>query len=209
MSVRLDAFIVRRSSDPGAGQVGEIGYRRASKTDAAALGALHVASWRETYFRLLPARLLDSLSVAARAAMWSSILGDPAVMRETAIWVAEDADRMVGFGACGGQRDEGLKREGYDGELGAIYVLQSHQRGGVGRSLMGHMAQALVDQGRSGASLWVLRENAPARSFYERLGGAVVGARSAEEWGTTLSELAYGWSDLSPLVGALPPCRER
>ena len=132
--------------------------------------------------------------------MWSAVLSDPATFGGMTIFVAESEGEIVGFGACGSQRDEALKREGFDGEVGAIYVLRSHQRAGVGNSLMSLMSRKLLDEGRRAAALWVLRENVSARTFYERLGGAVVGERNDEESGAMLAEVAYGWSDLSALV---------
>ena len=180
--------------------MGAIGFREAGSGDAAALGALHVASWRETYAGLLPGALLDGLSAEARADMWSAVLDDPAAFGGTAIVVATSGGRIVGFGACGGQRDEALKAQGFAGEIGALYVLRLHQRSGVGGSLMSRMAGKLLDQGRRAAALWVLRENLPARTFYERLGGVPVGDRKAGLEGTMLRETAYGWSDLTPLV---------
>lgn len=177
-----------------------ISFREAKSSDAAALGKLHVASWRESYAEILPAHLLDGLSTDARSAMWSAILSDPATFGGMAIFVAESEGEIVGFGACGCQRDEALKKEGFDGEVGAIYVLRSHQRASVGSSLMRLMTRKLLDEGRRAAALWVLRENVAARTFYERLGGAVVGERIDEESGTMLVEVAYGWSDLSTLV---------
>lgn len=182
-----------------------ISFREAKPGDAAALGALHVASWRETYAGLLPSQLLDGLSAEARSAMWSAVLDDPATWGGTAVFVAESEGRMVGFGACGDQRDEALRKQGFDGEIGAIYVLQSHQRAGVGSALMSLMAQNLLDQGRTAATLWVLRENVSARSFYERLGGAPAGEREDEQPGVMVTELAYGWSDLSALVRQTGP----
>lgn len=176
-----------------------ISFREAKPGDAAALGELHVASWRESYAALLPDTLLKDLSAEERSAMWSAALRDPASSGATVI-VAESEGEIVAFGACAGQRDEALKREGFDGEIGAIYVLRSHQRAGVGNSLMSQMSRKLLDEGRRGASLWVLRRNVPARTFYERLGGAVVGARTSTESGATLDEVAYGWRDLSSLV---------
>ena len=62
------------------------------------------------------------------------------------------------------------------------------------------MASRLLEQSRKAATLWVLRDNAGARRFYERLGGKLVGERADEQSGVTLVELAYGWSDLSSLV---------
>jgi hypothetical protein len=46
----------------------------------------------------------------------------------------------------------------------------------------------------------VLRDNVPARTFYERLGGLEVGQREEEQAGIRMIEVAYGWSDLSSLV---------
>jgi hypothetical protein len=51
-----------------------IGFRQAEPSDAAALGALHVSTWREAYAGILPDYVLNGLSADARAAMWSEIL---------------------------------------------------------------------------------------------------------------------------------------
>ncbi|MGZ8310996.1 MAG: N-acetyltransferase family protein [Allosphingosinicella sp.] len=177
-----------------------ISFREAKSSDAPALGRVHVTSWRESYAGLLPDHLLDGLSTEGRSAMWSAILNDPTTSGRMSVFVAESEGEIVGFGACGSQREEALAREGFDGEVGAIYVLRSHQRAGVGNKLMGLMCRRLLDQGRSAAALWVLRENLSARTFYEGLGGAVVGERSDEESGAMLFEVAYGWSDLSVLA---------
>ena len=177
-----------------------VSFRGAKSGDAAALGLLHVSSWRETYAGLLPGQLLDGLSAEARSAMWSAILDDPAAHGGAAVFVAESGGGIVAFGACGDQRDEALRERGFDGEFGAIYVLQSHQRAGVGSALMSLMARNLLGRGRTAAILWVLRENASARSFYERLGGAPAGEKADEQSGVMVAEVAYGWSDLSLLV---------
>jgi ribosomal protein S18 acetylase RimI-like enzyme len=161
---------------------------------------LHVASWRETYAGILPDDMLASLSADARAAMWAGIIGAPEAYAGAAVFVAEDGERLVGFGSCARQRDEALAGAGFGGEIGAIYVLRSHQHLGIGRSIMGLLAQALLDADCRAASLWVLRENLVARNFYERLGGTVVGEKNEERPNATLVELAYGWSDLSALV---------
>ena len=128
--------------------------------------------------------------------MWSEILDAAAA----AVFVAEDQGAIIGFGACGAQRDDVLQEQGFDGEIGAIYVLRSHQRLGVGAALMGMLARRLREQGRRAANLWVLRENAPARTFYERLGGTLAGERMDEVHGATVVEVAYGWSDLAALA---------
>ena len=65
---------------------------------------------------------------------------------------------------------------------------------------MSLLAQAHLKADRRGACLWVLRENRAARSFYERLGGTVVGERTEEAPDAILVETDYGWRDLMVLV---------
>jgi GNAT superfamily N-acetyltransferase len=178
-----------------------IGFRRAVASDAEAIAALHVASWRETYADLLPAHVLSALSVESRAAMWRGVLENPDAFGATTVFVAESRGDMVGFAWCGAQRDDGLKERGFGGEFGAIYVLGAQQGAGIGRTLMRMMARTLLDQGYSAASLWVLRENLPARAFYEKLGGAAVAEKVEEQAGVAMAERAYGWSDLPSLLG--------
>ncbi len=179
----------------------EIQFREARPTDAVAIGAVHVVSWRESYAGLLPAEMLSNLSADQRAAMWAGVLADPAALGGTAIFVAEQGDAIVGFGSCCGQRDGALKSRGFGGEIGSIYVLQSHQRRGVGRTLISLMARRLLDQQYSAATLWVLRDNARARAVYDRLGGTLVSEREATYPHAILAEIAYGWRDLRPLIG--------
>lgn len=182
-----------------AGLMDAISYREAKPEDAVPLGALHVASWRETYAGIFPDQLLDGLSAEARATMWHKVLSDPAAFDHSVVFVAERGGELIGFGACGAQRDAALKAQGYDGEIGAVYVLRAHQRAGIGRRLMGLMAGKLLEQGHGSANLWVLRENGPAQAFYERLDGALIGEKAETHSGATRTELAYGWSDLEDL----------
>lgn len=179
-----------------------VALRRATLEDAADIGALHVASWRETYAGILPEEMLNSLSVESRTAMWRGLLADPDTHPPTAIFVAEEEGRTIGFGACGAQRDKTLRDAGFGGEIGALYILRAHQKSGVGRALMKALAGALSRQELEGAALWVLRENGQARAFYKALGGEIVGEKSSEEPGATFVEVAYGWRDLSRLAGA-------
>jgi hypothetical protein len=50
--------------------------------------------------------------------------------------------------------------------------------------------------------LWVLEANAPARRFYETLGGALVRDQPIEIGGVIFTEVAYGWPDLDVLLKA-------
>ena len=178
----------------------EVHFRPADLADADAIGALHVQSWRESYPGILPNQLLHGLSVEARSKMWRTILSDLPALNESDVFVAEGPIGIVGFGACGRQRDSAFRDNGFDAEIGAIYVLKAAQRGGIGKGLMRLMAQAMIGRGRRAASLWVLHQNAPARAFYELLGGALLGERCEELAGASIIEVAYGWSNLTHLA---------
>lgn len=175
--------------------------REAVPADADALGEVHVAAWRETYAGQLPDAMLAALSAESRAAMWASVLDDPAASGTLSVIVAEAEGRIVGFGACGRQRDAALAGQGFGGEIGAIYLLRAYQGTGAGRALMCALARALAGAGHAAVSLWVLRENARARGFYEALGGEVLGERVDDGPDGAIVEVAYGWRDLSRLSG--------
>jgi ribosomal protein S18 acetylase RimI-like enzyme len=178
----------------------EVGHLRiATSHDASALGAMHVASWRETYAGLLPDKMLASLVVEARAAAWAQIMQEPTTERSTVIYLAEHERVIVGFGSCGAQRTESLKDKGYSGEVSALYVLREFQKRKLGTRLLRAMSSNLQQRGFDAAALWVLRENLRARRFYEHFGGRVIAEREDVRDGTVLVELAYGWPHLKEL----------
>jgi GNAT superfamily N-acetyltransferase len=101
--------------------------------------------------------------------------------------------RLLGFAAGGPRRGHRLP---HDSEVYAIYVLGAAQRQGLGRALMATVGRQLHTQGGRSLCLWVLRDNDPARQFYESLGGVAVGEKTESMGGARLPEVAYGWEDL-------------
>lgn len=175
--------------------------RIAVPADAAALAALHVTAWRETYAGLMPDAVLAGLSVEGRAVRWQRILSEGAPNnRSPAVFLAACGSHLVGFAAGGAQRDPILRDQGFAGEIDAIYILRRAQRMGLGRALTAAVAQALRAHGHHAASLWVVKDNSPARGFYERLGGMLVGEKEERREAMTLIEVAYGWRNLDRLI---------
>lgn len=169
--------------------------RPAQLADAARIGAVHVAAWRETYAGLIPSSRLATLDADKRSAMWRRQLASGTAR---GIVVAEERGLIVGFASCARQRSSALAAAGYAGEIPAIYLLRANQGRGTGRLLMQAMARRLIAEGYRGMALWVLATNAPARAFYERLGGIIV----AEQIEDGLAEVAYGWHDVASLIKA-------
>lgn len=166
--------------------------RIAKVGDEHAIASVHVQSWQEAYQGLIPKDYLDSLSseLESRTRMWTSTLANP--QRWT--WVAEGESGIVGFVLFGPPRD--LNREGFI-ELGAIYLLASEKRKGIGFSLLSAGFNKMKDLGYKKAYCWVL-ENNPTIKFYERSGASFSGHKKDENiGGKTFKELAYDWNSLT------------
>lgn len=161
------------------------------------MAKVHIASWRETYPGLLPDAMLDRLSIADEAIRWQRMLDRPEAWGGALGFVADQDGSVVGYGLCSEQRVALLRDRGFAGEISELYVLRASQRRGVGSALMKAMAEALFERGHRALSLWVLEQNAPARRFYERLGGTPIAKTDAG-----LIEVAYGWSDIRTLLSS-------
>jgi GNAT superfamily N-acetyltransferase len=180
-----------------------IDIRPATSGDVKIIAGLHVAAWAESYANLAPAEVLASYTLETRLAEWSAILsgaGDPPPPSVFLAFGEEGAP--VGFCASGAQQSDILGQRGYAGEFQAIYLLKDAQRAGVGRRFMRLMAENLRARGVEWGSLWVLRQNFPARRFYEKLGGRKIGVEGL--W-RGVPQVAYGWRDLGVLID--PPAK--
>ena len=171
--------------------------RGAGVEDAPAIGRVHVESWRTTYPGLLPDNYLASMDAADHATRWERLLGHRA-SRHVAL-VAEQDGEVVGFASAGPDRDGDRV---YDGELYAIYLLERVQKQGVGRALVEAAADGLAQRGMRGMRVWVLRDNRPARGFYEHLGGQYLRERTLEFDQVVVPEVCYGWPDVRRLSSA-------
>lgn len=163
--------------------------REATEADVSAIARVHVASWRETYAGIVPQAYLDGIRVEDWEARRRRHHGAPGT--HTRVGVA--AGVVVAFAIGGASRDSTLP---FAGEGFAIYVRRTHQGAGLGLGLFGAVATRLLADGHGSLVVWVLRDN-PARRFYERLGGVLVGEKAIEIGGAALVEVAYGWPELA------------
>ncbi|MDF1585096.1 GNAT family N-acetyltransferase [Marinimicrococcus flavescens] len=168
----------------GLGLRTELTIRRARPVDAPALAQVQVDSWRETYAKLIPAPYLEGLSYTAHERQWRRTLerGGSAFL---AVW----GKQIVGLASGGACRSF----SGFSGELHVLYVLRQFQRCGIGRALLDAIHYELARSGHGDMLIWVLAEN-PARGFYEKLGGRLVGEATCVVGGAHLHEVAYAWN---------------
>ncbi|MGE5802574.1 MAG: N-acetyltransferase family protein [Gemmatimonadota bacterium] len=139
--------------------------RRALPADAEAVGRIHVASWNVAYRGIMPDDVIARTDLAYRTRFWSERIADP----EWPVFVIEENGQRVAFCQMVPSRDpdDDSTRVGH---ITSIHVLP-HLRGrGHGRALVDHVLAEFQRRGFSEVTLWVLKQNSPARKFYERYG---------------------------------------
>ncbi len=169
--------------------------RNAEIEDAAGIARVRAESWRSAYRGIVPDEFLDAIDVNEWSERQRRNMEE--VPDNLVSFVAETKGLVVGWAVGGPNRDVTFD---YAGELYAIYLLPEYQRRGIGLRLTAATVRWLVGEGLSSMILWVLRENHPARRFYEALGGRLCGERQTRITGAQLPEVAYGWPDLSALA---------
>lgn len=175
----------------------EISVREAVPADAAALARVHVDTWRTAYAGILPDEFLAGLSYLNSESNWSQAL--TAIRPGESVLVAETAaGAIVGFANGAPERESDPL---FRGEIYSIYLLAAYQRMGVGRRLFTALAQRLRQDGLESFLLWVLKDNLPARRFYEALGGTYLAEKTITIGESDLIEVSYGWRDIADITG--------
>jgi GNAT superfamily N-acetyltransferase len=161
------------------------------QSDATAIGAVHVATWRSAYPGILPESYLARLSERKEADHYAA-----AISADVGVFVAIGGTpaRVVGFATTGLAHGAAPAA----GEIQTLYVLDDFRDQGCGRRLMARAAAHLAGLGCGSAFLWVLRDN-PSRFFYGHLGGRQALAKTVGWAGATLVQVAYVWDPIDLL----------
>ncbi|HXI15894.1 MAG TPA: GNAT family N-acetyltransferase [Chloroflexota bacterium] len=179
--------------------------RPAVPDDAEGMAQMSVATYRAAHRGQVPDYLLDTppldQAYTDSARNWRRALEEIATIPTSreAVFVAVDDGRIVGIGMGGPRRARDAPPpvyaaiERYPGEVYTLYVAVSHQRRGIGRRLLRAIFRHLVESGMPSVMIGALTANAPARRFYETVGGRQVGERPIDVDGTTFPETVYGW----------------
>ena len=169
--------------------------RAARVEDSDAIAEVHVASWQESYRDIIPQPVLDGLSVADRKTAWLNIFSD---LGRYPVYVAEEEGRVIGFGNGGTCRSEAL---GQEMEVYAIYLRAGAQHQGIGSQLLRIIVSDFIGDGKRSVGLWVMRDNAIARRFYEKFGARPVAEKIERRQGYDRPEVGYAWPDIGRAFG--------
>ncbi|HVM14545.1 MAG TPA: GNAT family N-acetyltransferase [Egibacteraceae bacterium] len=153
--------------------------REAKISDAAAIAALQVRSWKAAYRGIVPASFLDSLREDAWLDRWANQLNAPA--RDGVhqlVSTAAPAAPPCAVAVCG----PALKPTAtLTGQLYVLYADPAVWGRGHGAALLRRVEQLLAADGHAGALLWVAADNNRSIGFYQHHGWVQDGETQREE----------------------------
>jgi GNAT superfamily N-acetyltransferase len=169
--------------------VSGVAVRPGTRQDQDAVAAVRVATWRSAYRGLVPDGFLDAMDPAAEGIRRRARY--PEWPAEVYQYVAVSGGQVVGFVEGGRYRDPDDPTGGC-GEVYALYVLPQEQGRGTGTALLELALEHLRGAGLTPVLLWVLRDNAASRRFYQRRGFTADGAGHVyQAGGVPLPEVRY------------------
>jgi GNAT superfamily N-acetyltransferase len=162
--------------------------REAAASDAAAIAALQVRSWRSAYRGIVTDAFLDGLVEDAWLQRWIDALTGAG--REGAHHLVSTAGwdgPPCAVAVCGPAVGPTAARTG---QLYVLYADPSSWGRGHGGALLRRVHELLVADGHAGALLWVAAANARSIGFYEHHGWVKDGGSQREEVaGATFDEV--------------------
>lgn len=139
-----------------------LAFDPAREEDASVIASLRQRCWAATYRGVYPDEMIDHFDHAWHAQRDLARIRDP----RCAVRVIRDSGLPIGYITL---------RRGEQPLLQSLYVLPDHQRRGVGRAAFAHIRSLLGAEGCAAFTCHCLPGNAPARAFYERMGGLLCG----------------------------------
>ncbi|WP_164759714.1 GNAT family N-acetyltransferase [Mesorhizobium sp. M5C.F.Ca.IN.020.29.1.1] len=169
--------------------------RDATATDVDLIAQLHVESWRNAYAGILSESYLEGPIEADRQSVWRERFTSPAPNLK--VMIAEDEGQAIGFVCIFGNADDR-----WGTLVDNLHVLPRAKGRGVGRHLIRVAARWSAENHPDlGLHLWVYEVNAPARAFYERMGGQQVARLpQSNPDGRIHVDLCYFWPDSASLA---------
>ncbi len=178
--------------------------------DAKDLAMVHRSAWLQAYSGILDGASLNN-AVNRRNEVWwakniEKLTQEMAIpeeqgfrasfdKRRSGLIVLQYQHRVVGYAHFGtSRRFRGVRAVKPWGEIYELYLLPEFQSVGLGRTLFYATRQHLTELGYDRLVVWALRDNQIANSFYQAMGGTVLGS-SQEVFGSVqMSITGYSWA---------------
>ena len=161
---------------------------QATIKNSADIAKIHVSSWLAAYEGIVPAHVLARQSAERQEEFWSKVLRKEP---ENVLVAVSYKGEIIGFITFGPS-----KKNDRIGEVHAIYARPDYFRSGVGRLMWDAAKQRLIKNGFRSIIALVIRNNYPARRFYENVGFNIVpNSASTFTWeGEKLDDVCYEYT---------------
>ena len=182
--------------------------RSGSAADAVSIAAVQRAGWFAAYEGIIPHEIIDRVTAPDEGARvrqtfrtrpWQRMVVAVAGTRDTR--GPGDLPGIIGYASFGQETNvltgpwphppTDAGRDGRVAELYALYVRPAWWSTGTGRALMDRALARTCAARYQSVVLWVLRDNARARRFYERAGFTPDGATHVLEGLGGVTEVRY------------------
>lgn len=169
--------------------VNTLTIRAAITQDWEPIVSIRIEGWKESYKGIIDQTYLDAMvytdeSVSRRREFFRS-------NKSMKCLVAELGDKIIGFVDLGPSREPDLGK----GEIYAIYLLDEYKRRGIGGALWRAAIECLQNQKLTPFIVWGLRDNLPARRFYEKMGGTLLAKKESDIGGRLYPEVCYQFQE--------------
>lgn len=165
--------------------------KKAGPKDCADIAKVHVNCWRTTYSGIVPDEKLQSMSVEKSTEKWKEFFERTPSEVESILLLKKGAE-TIGFCAGGLKRKESKRTAGYTGEIKALYILQEHQKKGIGTEFLKLYEEIFRKNGIYSYIIWVLKDN-PSKEFYKKRNGRLITTKTYDIAGKKLKGLCYGF----------------
>ena len=174
--------------------------REAKLEDAKDIAFVHTMAWKESYPGMIDQDYLDhEVTLESRIKRREESLSNPDGKHTHLL--AKYEGETVAFACYGAFRENTYVTHPPDGEISAIYILNKAKRKGIGKKLFHTITCALLEKDMSSMGIWVLQNNDPARSFYEKMGGSIdVTDVPITIGGKEYQECLYRYNDLKHII---------
>lgn len=137
--------------------------RLATLDDAKYCADIHAKSWNFAYCDIIPKEIINEHN-ARWPMIWNKMLDG----NTESHYVITLDDVIIGFLTIAVSRDNDLKESFY--EIIGLYLDPEYIGAGYGKRAMDWIKDEIKSRGYNNISLWVLKDNHRARSFYEKSG---------------------------------------
>ncbi|SMF77526.1 GNAT family N-acetyltransferase [Pseudobacteriovorax antillogorgiicola] len=161
-----------------------ITVRPLSQVHARQTAHVHIDSWRDAYWSIMPIEVFEQQSYSDKESFWFKLLA--AASDRSRYLGLFSGEHLMGFASIGPSRFE---KPGWDGELLALYLPQNYQGNGFGRVLWNAAAAQLKALGFKAVMCWVLERNLAAIGFYKAMGFKLLNYQKEDDG---LTEIAMG-----------------